>query len=337
MKNVVGALSKQRWGRCRVRGRSRALATSSSVGKMSRPMFEIPTSGIEENEEEFELRARNLQSFFEGEKRVLVITGAGLSTESGIPDYRSPDGSYSRGHKPILHSDFVKNTLARKRYWARSIIGYAWFDSAEPNIGHKALEKLTRKGVVRDIITQNVDSLHYKSGTRDVIELHGTNRSCECLSCGFKEPRPDFQDRIKDLNEDWIERYLPTNFKYSDFRADGDAVLGDVDYSTFEVPGCQRCGEHGMMKPSVVFFGDTLKPTIRERSMEAVRNSSKVLMVGTSAQVFSVYRLCLLAKELEKPLGILNLGETRADPLASLLIEGQCGPMLHTLASRLCK
>jgi NAD-dependent deacetylase sirtuin 4 len=321
----------------RFHGSFRAFSTPSEVVKSSRPLFEIPTSGIEEDGKEFEKQASTLAAFFKGEKRVLVITGAGLSTESGIPDYRSPDGSYSRGHKPILHSEFVTDTVGRKRYWARSIIGYAWFDAAEPNIGHKALEKLTRRGVVGDIITQNVDSLHYKSGTRDVIELHGTNRSCECLSCGFVEPRPDFQDRIRELNKSWIERYLPTNFKHSDFRADGDAVLGDVDYSTFEIPGCLRCGDLGMMKPSVVFFGANLKPAVRQRSMDAVRNSSKILMVGTSAQVFSVYRLCLLAKELEKPLGILNIGETRADPLASFKIEGQCGSMLHKLASRVCQ
>ena len=221
---------------------------------------------------------------------ILALTGAGLSTESGIPDYRSPDGSYSKGHKPILHSEFVNDTYKRKRYWARSIIGYAWFDAAEPNIGHHALRDLERKNIVSTIVTQNVDSLHYKAGSKSALELHGCNRDVVCLNCGYVEPRPNYQDRINELNLEWIKFNLPHPLDEDDagnsnvivdssrkkidsfdggsdsqhvtrknqIRADGDAHLGDVSFDDFQIPGCERC-IHGIMKPNVVFLGGIWK------------------------------------------------------------------------------
>ena len=291
---------------------------------------------------------------FTKEGGVLALTGAGLSTESGIPDYRSPDGSYSKGHKPILHSEFINNSYKRKRYWARSIIGYKFFDNAEPNIAHHALRELERKNIVSNIITQNVDSLHFKAGSRSALELHGCNRDVVCQSCGFVEPRPNYQDRINELNLEWIKEHLPhvletlneddddgillkkitrQKSQQTDLRADGDAHLGDVDFNSFQVPKCERCVE-GLMKPNVVFFGGNMETDVRHLSTKKVEQANKLLICGTSVFVFSAYRLCLKANELGKEIGILNVGETRADKFSKFKFETKCGDALNTLAKR---
>ena len=303
-------------------------ARSNTFASAARPAFNIPAGArLEESE-------KSLLQEFCRDGGVVALTGAGLSTESGIPDYRSPDGSYSKGHKPILHQQFVEDLWLRKRYWARSIVGYAWFDAAQPNSGHYALTTLTRKGFVDNIITQNVDGLHYKAGYRNAIELHGANRDVECLSCGFVEPRPAFQDRIERCNKTWIERYLPTDFDSSSIRADGDSHLENVDFADFDIPGCLRC-TNGMMKPTVIFFGGSLKPAMKDASTEAVKKAKKMLVVGTSTQVFSVYRLCLLAKERDIPIGIINIGESRCESFAQFKVQAQAGRVLQELAQRL--
>eukprot|EP00944_MAST-04C_sp_MAST-4C-sp1_P007684 g7684.t1 len=327
--------------------------------KFSGIPFQIPTG--------HELTDSEAQMLYDFTKDggILALTGAGLSTESGIPDYRSPDGSYSKGHKPILHSEFVNDTYKRKRYWARSIIGYAWFDAAEPNIGHHALRDLERKNIVSTIVTQNVDSLHYKAGSKSALELHGCNRDVVCLNCGYVEPRPNYQDRINELNLEWIKSNLhhpldadnagnsnvieDSSMQKIDrfdggsdshhvtqkiqIRADGDAHLGDVSFDDFQIPGCERC-IHGIMKPNVVFFGGNMESSIRQGSTKKVEEANKLLICGTSVFVFSAYRLCLKAKELGKEIGILNVGETRADKLSKFKFETQCGSALRRLADK---
>ena len=191
--------------------------------------------------------------------RLLVITGAGLSTESGIPDYRSPAGSYSRGHKPVQHDDFISNVASRKRYWSRSLRGWTPFANAQPNSGHEALARLDEANMLLHIVTQNVDGLHQRAGAARVSELHGTAHDVRCLSCGTRYSRQHMQRRLHALNYWWLRKTREEQQK-AELRADGDAELALLaeDEAAFRIPPCSACG--GVLKTDVTFVSTSGDP-----------------------------------------------------------------------------
>lgn len=265
-----------------------------------------------------------LSSFIKSKRRLVVITGAGVSTESGVPDYRSPNGSYSKGHKPVTYQEFVNKPETRKRYWARNMYGFLYFSNRQPNPTHTSLATLEKQGMVHHLITQNVDGLHLKAGHQRVIELHGISRSIACLQCKQKLKREEFQAILQALNPDWVNtfRAVPTT------RPDGDADLGVVDYSSFKVPDCANCG--GMLKPEVVFFGESVPSDVVTKAMGIVTESDGVLAIGTSLQVYSIFRFIKAADSKDIPIGIINIGPTRGDELKNLAfkIEARSGVIL---------
>ena len=265
--------------------------------------------------------------------RLLCLTGAGFSTESGIPDYRSPEGSYSKGHKPMTHQEFISSAVNRKRYWARSLRGWRFFDGASPNMAHRALGSLEATGYVRGVITQNVDGLHQKGGSRNVIELHGRNDEVSCLSCSRSRSRSNYQEELELVNSEWISEFLPPQ-AVVDLRADGDAQLHVRNFDGFQVPSCS-CG--GVWKPRVVFFGGALETSIKERAQTAQYDAEALLVMGSSVQVFSAFSLVKAAVKAQKPVAILNIGETRADPLIpkEFLMPYRCGEALEEICHRL--
>jgi NAD-dependent SIR2 family protein deacetylase len=248
-------------------------------------------------------------------KKLVVLTGAGISTESGIPDYRSPNGLWSK-QAPIYYADFVRNPAVRRRYWARSLNGYSRFRDAAPNIGHKAIVAMERAGRLHYLITQNVDRLHTKAGSRRVIELHGENSTVHCIECGYREPRAQTQARLE-----WENRHLR-------LPADETGEAEDV-----KVPLCPECG--GLVKPAVVFFGEALPTEVTQRAFEVVQEGDALLVVGSSLTVWSSYRLARAAREDGKPLYVLSLGPTRADAEATLKIEAPAGAALSFIAAHL--
>ncbi|CAE7709209.1 SRT2 [Symbiodinium sp. CCMP2456] len=246
--------------------------------------------------------------------RLVCLTGAGFSTESGIPDYRSPQGSYSKGHKPMTHQEFVSSCLNRRRYWARSLRGWRYFDGAAPNSAHRALGVLEDAGYVQAVITQNVDGLHQRAGSQNVIDLHGRNDQVMCLTCSRTRPRAGYQLELEEVNAAWMDAFLPPQ-EVMDIRADGDAHLDVRSFDGFVVPPCKACG--GVWKPRVVFFGGSLESSVKLKAQEALRGAEALLVMGTSAKVFSAFSLVRLAAEAKKPVALVNIGETRADPLVS--------------------
>ena len=263
-------------------------------------------------------------------KRLLVITGAGVSTGSGIPDYRSPNGSYSRGHKPMQHAEFVRSEKNRQRYWTRSFVGWRYFSRAEPNAAHIALAELEAHGFVQGgLITQNVDGLHSEAGMRNVLDLHGRIGLVECTSCGDITPRARLQERLRAANEEWaaaIEPLLP-----GELRADGDSEIDEAD--DFVVPSCERCHD-GVLKPNVTFFGGSVPAATVQAAADAVERADALLVLGSSMQVFSAFRLARQAAKQGKPIAILNNGPTRADELAGLRVAANvCSELPEVLAS----
>merc|ERR1740129_359626 len=193
----------------------------------------------------------------EAKGKLVCLSGAGCSTESGVPDYRSPEGSYSKGHRPMKHFEFINNPGQRARYWARSLGGWRFFDASRPNVAHYALVELERHGYIRGLVTQNVDGLHRTAGMMNVIDLHGRNNEVACLSCQERRPRSSFQKELEVVNAQWIKNHLSIP-SVVDVRADGDAHLEANDFAEFVVPPCGACG--GIWMPRVVFFGGSLDP-----------------------------------------------------------------------------
>ncbi|MFA6956445.1 MAG: NAD-dependent protein deacetylase [Thermoanaerobaculia bacterium] len=272
-----------------------------------------------------ERAAAALAGFVSRHGRIAVLTGAGCSTESGIPDYRSPGGAWSR-HKPIQFGEFVRSAPARRRYWARSFAGWNRFAAAAPNGAHVALCELEDRGDVVALITQNVDGLHQRAGSRAVIELHGSNHRVICLSCAVVAPREDVQERIRAANDGWAPHEVA-------IAPDGDAALEPAAVDSFVVPDCARCG--GVLKPDVVFFGENVPKERVERSFAAVDVADALLVAGSSLAVFSGFRFVLGARERGKPVAILSIGETRGDAIAELKLEAKCGVVLPEVASLL--
>lgn len=269
----------------------------------------------------------DLSEFLARSRRLVVLTGAGCSTESGIPDYRSPGGAWTR-HKPIYYNAFVRSAEVRRFYWARSYRGWPRFDAARPNAAHRALAELESAGRVHQVITQNVDDLHQEAGSRAVVQLHGRNRVVICLGCDGEIPRQEMQERLGELNADWLEEapWHRLHADEADFAPDGDADVAQSVVGAFRVPECHRCG--GVLKPAVVFFGETVPKDKVTYAMRRVDEADAMLVVGSSLTVWSGYRFVRRAAERGLPIAIVNIGPTRGDELATLKIESKCGDVL---------
>jgi NAD-dependent SIR2 family protein deacetylase len=274
-----------------------------------------------------------LEDFIARSRRLVVLTGAGCSTESGIPDYRSPGGAWSR-HKPITFSAFVRSAETRRFYWARSFRGWPRFERARPNAAHHALAEMESRGKVHQLITQNVDDLHQEAGSRAVVQLHGRNRLVVCLECGAETPRAEMQERLADLNEDWLALapWERLDADEADFAPDGDAEVAESIVGGFRVPECRRCD--GPLKPAVVFFGESVPAEKVRHAMQRLDEADALLVVGSSLTVWSGYRFARRAAERGVPIAIVNVGPTRADDLASLKIERKCGSVLAETVRR---
>lgn len=265
-------------------------------------------------------------------RRFLALTGAGCSTESGIPDYRGPDGSWRHG-KPMSFREFTGDPRARRRYWARSAVGWRRIAGAEPNPAHRALARLERVGRIAAVVTQNVDGLHGKAGSARVIDLHGRLDRVECLGCRTRYRRDRFQLELERLNPGWLA--APARVAgagaTATARPDGDAELAGADYDAFRVPPCPRCG--GDLKPGVVFFGEAVPPRRTAAAFAALEAVDGLLVVGSSLTVWSGYRFAREAVRTGKPVAIVNLGTTRADAEAALKLDARCGAALPALVA----
>ena len=257
---------------------------------------------------------------------VLVLSGAGISTDSGIPDYRGPE-TIKRKRKPIQHRDFVNLPEARRSYWARSSIGWPMVRDAVPNSGHRALADLESCGFVCGVITQNVDGLHQAAGSSDVLELHGSLYDVCCLACGAREARESVQRRLFDLNPRW-------SAMSSEIAPDGDVELPAELEKSFRIPACKECG--GIIKPEVVFFGDSVPGEKVELAWRMYEESASLLVAGSSLTVFSGYRFVRAAARDEKPIIIVNAGDTRGDAHATIKSDARIGEVLPVLGSLLC-
>lgn len=260
------------------------------------------------------------------EDKFVVLTGAGISTPSGIPDYRDSDG-VRRGRQPMMYQEFLSAPESRRRYWARAMLGWPRVRQARPNAAHQALATLQQRGRISDLITQNVDTLHDQAGSHDVIELHGSLHRVLCLDCGQRSPRDEIQRQMEAENP-----YLSGVDAVQ--APDGDTLLDPAFEARFQVPQCPHCaGER--MKPDVVFFGENVAQATAARAMAAAENAAGLLVVGSSLMAYSAFRLCRVIAERGKPLMAINLGKTRADELLDLKIGGSCEVLLPWLAEKL--
>jgi NAD-dependent SIR2 family protein deacetylase len=257
---------------------------------------------------------------------VIVLSGAGLSTDSGIPDYRGPSGALRR-HTPMTYQSFLRDPLGRHRYWARSYVGWRQIAAARPNSGHHAVADLQGAGLLSGVVTQNVDGLHQAAGARDVIELHGGLDRTICLNCGDVAGRVGLDERLRAVNRGFGPRPGEVN-------PDGDAELSDAELDGFVMVDCLVCGG-GPLKPDVVFFGETV-PRPRVDSCFALLEGSRALLVlGSSLTVMSGYRFVLRAARLGIPVGVVNLGPTRGDAKSDVRVDAPLGVVLPELARRL--
>lgn len=257
-------------------------------------------------------------------RRVVALTGAGCSTESGIPDYRG-EGTRARARNPIRFSAYVEDPKARARYWSRAVVGWPKLSRARPNAAHRVLVQLEAAGALSGLITQNVDRLHHQAGSRAVVELHGALAEVRCLSCQTIEGRDALQDRLLGLNPSW--RHLDAAMA-----PDGDAELEDpVD--RFRVADCQACG--GLLKPNVVFFGEQVPQATVDQAYAMVEDAEVLAVFGSSLAVFSGLRFVKRAKARGIPVAIINAGPTRGDPLADLKIDARLGEFLPRFRARL--
>ncbi len=261
--------------------------------------------------------------------RVLVLSGAGLSTESGIPDYRGPTG-LARRAQPMTYQVFTGSAAARRRYWARSYLGWRHIARAAPNDGHRAVAELSRRGLLTGIITQNVDGLHQAAGPvvggAGVTELHGSLHRVLCLSCGQRTTRTELDRRLEAANPGWDVRLATVN-------PDGDAVLDDEATESFQVVDCSAC--HGVLKPDVVFFGENVPRSRADACYAMVERSRALVVLGSSLTVMSGFRYVRHAAGLERPVVIVNQGATRGDGYAAATLDAPLGRTLTALVSAL--
>lgn len=271
-----------------------------------------------------------------GRGPALVLTGAGISTDSGIPDYRGPDGT--RRVTPMSHGEFVTSASARQRYWARSYAGWSRFGAAAPNAGHRALTHLQAQGWVGPIITQNVDGLHQGAGSQEVIDLHGALGEVVCLDCAGRFDRVVVQSWIEAANQGFVERVrrstLPGSRVSAQIRPDGDVVLDDQLVAAFEVPRCPVC-EGDRLKPDVVFFGGSVPKERVNRCYELTDRAPGLLVIGSSLSVMSGLRFVKRAAQRGIPIAIVTKGPTRGDELASVRLDAPITPVLVALTRAL--
>lgn len=266
-----------------------------------------------------------LIEFLQSQDKLLVLTGAGVSTASGIPDYRDESGAWKH-RPPMEYREFVIHDRARQRYWSRSYAGWRRFCQAQPNSAHVALARLEAMGEVSTLITQNVDGLHQAGGSRNVIELHGSLENVVCLECGSTQPRADMQERLQLMNPQ-------LNSLRAQMAPDGDTSLDDLESQGIQVPSCENCA--GILKPGVVFFGETLTPDRVNECNTALASCDAMLVLGTSLMVFSGFRLVRDAVRAGKPVFLINRGKTRADHLVSTHLHTDCGSLLTAAAEQL--
>ncbi|MEP7206807.1 MAG: NAD-dependent protein deacetylase, partial [Casimicrobiaceae bacterium] len=264
-----------------------------------------------------------LRAFVARHRRLFVLTGAGISTDSGIPCYRDAAGVWQRS-PPVLARDFIADHAVRQRYWARSMIGWPRIAAAHPNGGHAALARLEALGLTAAVVTQNVDGLHQRAGSVDPIELHGSLQRVICLGCGQRAARSSLQQAFERANPGFVTSCGAAALP------DGDASLTAVHCAGFCVPDCSACG--GMLKPDVVFFGEGVPRERVAMARDGLATADAMLVIGSSLMVYSGYRFCEWAVAGGKPIAIVNQGRTRADHLADLKIDGACTAILGALA-----
>ena len=262
-----------------------------------------------------------LQHFIESHPRLFVLTGAGCSTASGIPDYRDRDGQWKRT-PPVTYTAFMQELPTRRRYWARSLVGWRRFGHAQPNATHHALAALERQGKVELLVTQNVDGLHQRAGNANVVDLHGRLDTVRCMACDWRGSRHDFQRALVERNPHWADLDAAD-------APDGDADLEHQDFASFDVPPCPHCG--GIVKPDVVFFGENVPRDRVAAAMDACRSADAMLVVGSSLMVYSGYCFAHAAAQAGKPVAAVTLGRTRADALLALKVDAPCEEALDFL------
>jgi len=255
-----------------------------------------------------------LREFLHAHPQVFVLTGAGISTNSGIPDYRDAAGQWKR-QPPITWQAFVQEPRARARYWARSFVGWPVVARARPNGAHAALARLQQAGRLAGLVTQNVDGLHSRAGHEAVIDLHGRIDQVVCLDCGATAPRAQVQLQLAERNPAWTSLQAGT-------APDGDADLDGLDFTDFRPPTCARCD--GLLKPDVVFFGENVPRARVQAAQDALAQAGAMLVVGSSLMVYSGYRFARMARERALPLVLLTRGVTRADDIATLKLSAEC-------------
>lgn len=306
---------------------------------------------VPHHEAVIESQLEKLQMLIDNSTNLLILTGAGISTESGIPDYRSESvGLYARSnHRPIQHQDFMKFKHFRQRYWARNFIGWPTFSNVQPNVSHQILADWERHGKISSVVTQNVDRLHQKAESKAVVELHGCAYEVKCMKCNYEISRHDFQNLLIELNPSLSVQNI-------EMRPDADVELSQVARSnahknfcnclfiiilicfkelinTFRVPHCQQCCDEveGFFKPNIVFFGDNVPKSRVEFVFSQLQSSDCLLVLGSSLHVYSGYRFIVRASELGIPSAIINIGPTRGDKFASVKLSAKCSDVLKKI------
>ena len=260
------------------------------------------------------MQPASLSDFIARYRRFFVLTGAGCSTDSGIPDYRDGNGDWKRS-QPVNFQAFMGSDAVRRRYWARSLVGWQRFRRAAPNAAHAALARLEQQGRLQHLVTQNVDGLHQAAGSMKVIDLHGRLDSVRCMECDSLMPREELQEELLARNPEWRDvQGLAA--------PDGDADLAGLPFDEFVIPACSRCD--GILKPDVVFFGESVPRPRVEAAMRQLEQAEAVLVVGSSLMVYSGYRFVHAAAQAAKPVAAVNLGRTRADELLTLKVSEPC-------------
>ena len=261
-------------------------------------------------------------------KSMVVLTGAGISTSSGIPDYRDSEG-VRRGRQPMMFQEFLNAPEARRRYWARAMLGWPRVRVAQPNAAHQALATLQTHGIITGVITQNVDTLHDQAGSHDVVELHGSLHWVVCLDCRQRTERDVIQLSLEAQNP-YLAGVDATQ------APDGDTLLDESFEARFQVPHCPHCGGE-RMKPDVVFFGENVAPPTAAKAMARIEQADGLLVVGSSLMAYSAFRLCRATVDQGKPIIAINIGKTRADDLLDLKIEASCEQLLPQLTEQLIR
>ena len=276
--------------------------------------------------------AEQLADWLRGKRRVVILTGAGVSTGSGIPDYRGDEGAYRKGHVPMSHDQFLSRESNRRRYWSRALRGYEKFAASQPNEAHLSIAALQRLNIASFIITQNVDGLHERVNDESVVALHGRGDRCVCVNCGHLSDRKKYHDLLKKING-----ISDVNMSQKELRPDGDAEIDDMSLDDFLLPPCDEC-EQGILKPDVVFFGDSVPKSRVDACFHHIDEADGLLCCGSTLAVYSAFRFVLRARDNSLPICVLNKGKTRADveqirPLLKLDADLRALPLALDLLS----